>query len=90
MKFSTLAPKRPRTWVLLCGGGGPVGVKTPLAYCGHEASIQIQVLENFFLLFVPPDQWWGPPVPSRGIQDPPPYGAPPVRTLLSSALQGLG
>ena len=51
------------------------GVKIFFAYCDRCASIQTQILHNFFLAHGPPNQWRGPWVRTLGTPGRPPYGS---------------
>ena len=68
-------PPSPR-WLPLWGGGGGVGGRNWLTYCGHFALIQARAPFNSFFQHGTPSPWRGDPVLSLGIQDRPSYGPP--------------
>ena len=56
-------------------GGGGGGAQNFFAYRGRCVCIWTWVLKNFFLVYGPPNPWWGSRVPTPGTPSrPPPYG----------------
>ena len=83
MNFSILTPyPPPRVPGNPFGGGGHF-----FAYCGRCGLIQTEVLNNFFLVRGPPNQWQGPGSKLR-VSSPPPKWPPAGEAVFTMACVG--